>query len=126
MSRVSAIFNLEAKHPALPIAKVLHTGEENICLLVRVLGVAPADPAPGPELVLRMVPVTGSLSGLAGTEAWRHGVGGGLLWRWSNSQASEGIRSLLGENPQLSLEPTPPCSGLHRVLALVSRPCCCF
>lgn len=70
-----------------------------------MFGVASADPAPGLELVLQTVPVTGSPSGLAGTKAWGHGVGGGPLWLRSNSQASEGIQSSFGENPQLSGAP---------------------
>lgn len=82
-------------------------GEEDICSLVRAFGVASADPAPGLELVVWSVPVTGSLSGLASTEAWGHGVGGGPLRLWSNSEASDGIQSPSGEIPQLYLEPLP-------------------
>lgn len=80
------------------------------------------DPAAGPGLVLQTEPVTSSLPGL---EALQPGMVGWEteLWLWNNSQLWEGIQPPFGENPQLSLESTALCSGLHRVLVLVSCPC---
>ena len=107
MSGVRAGFNLEANHPASLVTKapVSWKGEGNIYLLVRVFGVASADPAPGPELVLQTVPVTGSLSGLASTKAWGRGVGGGPL-------AVEQFAGTRGNSVSVWGEPTA-LSGAH-------------
>lgn len=64
-----------------------------------------ADPAPGPELVLRAVPVTGSLSGLASTKAWVQRVGGG-------PPAVQQFAGIGRNSVSIWGEPTA-CSGAH-------------
>lgn len=70
-----------------------------------MFGVVSADPAPGPELVLRAVPVTGSLSGLASTKAWVQRVGGG-------PPAVQQFAGIGRNSVSIWGEPTA-CSGAH-------------
>lgn len=87
------------------------------------MGGASADPAPAPELVLRMVP--DGLSRLASTEACSCGVGGGPLAK-EQSTGTMMISVFIWGELTACQELMLLCSALHWVLDLVSLPSCCF